>query len=403
MRLARGHKFPTCAKSGKLETCRHNRGCSGLHLATGHYPWAWGLFALLACLAAPGPVQACNVPVFRYALERWFPEPYEVLIFHHEPLAAADQVWLDSLKKYAADIDCPTNFSLRLVNLSTTKDQGLLKLFKEQRNAALPWLLVQYPEDTDSAGPVFAGRFEPDALRKLLDSPARREIAKRLLQGESAVWLLLESGDKTKDDLAADKLQTELRALERTLKLPELTDSPKDKLLLTDGPALRIGFSVLRLSRTDPAEAMFVRMLLNSEEGLAGRKEPMVFPIYGRGIALYAIVGKGLTSENCRAAATYIVGACSCEARKLNHGTDLLFTEDWEGKLRGRLTASRQVPPLTSLVKTEPPAAEFQAALDEESSSPSLVVHNIGLVLGGGLGLILAGSLVIFLLYRRIP
>ena len=30
--------------------------------------------------------EACSVPVFRYALERWQADPYEVFVFHRGPL-----------------------------------------------------------------------------------------------------------------------------------------------------------------------------------------------------------------------------------------------------------------------------------------------------------------------------
>ena len=44
-------------------------------------------------------------------------------------------------------------------------------------------------------------------LRQLLESPLRREIAKRILAGESAVWVLIESGDAAKDEAALELLK----------------------------------------------------------------------------------------------------------------------------------------------------------------------------------------------------
>jgi hypothetical protein len=72
-------------------------------------------------------------------------------------------------------------------------------------------------------------------------------------------------------------------------------------------------------------------MLLNSEDGLNEfESEPIVFPIYGRGIALVAIVGEGINEWNIREAAEFITGPCSCQAKLSNPGVDLLISMDWD-------------------------------------------------------------------------
>lgn len=113
------------------------------------------------------------------------------------------------------------------------------------------------------------------------------------------------------------------------MKLPELTNSPKDKLLREEPPLLLI-FSILGVSRHDSREAFFTQMLLHTEPDLAKRNEPTVFPVFGRGIALYALVGKGINDDTVTEAANLLVGACRCEIKKLNPGTDLLMSAEWE-------------------------------------------------------------------------
>ena len=44
----------------------------------------------------------------------------------------------------------------------------------------------------------------------MLDSPLRRELARRIWQGESAVWVLLQSGDRVKDKKTAAILEAAL-------------------------------------------------------------------------------------------------------------------------------------------------------------------------------------------------
>ncbi len=77
-------------------------------------------------------------------------------------------------------------------------------------------------------------------LEQLQDSPRRRELIKRLVQGQTAVWLLIESGNAEQDKAAEELLTRELKRLEADLKLPELTDAPEDQLL--GGPPLANSF-----------------------------------------------------------------------------------------------------------------------------------------------------------------
>ncbi len=289
--------------------------------------WLATVVALVAFLPT---AQACNIPVFRYALDRWRPDRYEFIVFHRGALSELDQKLFNRFQQYADRPDCPANFNLTRVDLSKNRDPSLEKLYQSSGRPPLPCLVVRYPDMADIDASVWTGPFQEKALAALLDSPARREIARRIWRGESAVWVLLDSGDPAKDQPAEEVVRTTLARLEKTLKLPELTDAPKDKLLNPDGPKVRLSFSVLRLSRTEPAEAMLVRMLAHTEEGLAQRQEPMVFPIFGRGIVLHALVGKGITAKNLGESAGFLVGACSCEVKRLNPGVDLLMTADWE-------------------------------------------------------------------------
>src|SRR5271157_1533826 len=113
-------------------------------------------------------------------------------------------------------------------------------VWNAQAQPALPWLVVRYPAQTGIEPEAWSGPLDAEVARTLADSPARREMARRLLQGDSAVWLLLESGNQEQDNALARKVETESRKLERTLKLPE--PSPSDPPMIADLP-LRIAFS----------------------------------------------------------------------------------------------------------------------------------------------------------------
>jgi hypothetical protein len=372
--------------------------------------------ALFAGLSWSPPAQACNVPVFRYALERWAPDAYEIVVFHDGTLGPEEKRLLDSLQDYVDKREaCPSNITLAVVDTRRKMDEELARVLHAQAGASLPWMVVRYPRIANIKANVYAGPWNGARLKKLLDSPMRRILAERLLRSQTAVWIMIESGNKQKDDETAQWLQDHLAKLEKTLKLPELTSAPKDKLRID--VALKIEFSLLRLSRHDNEETELVRMLLGMEDDLEDRKEPIVYPVFGRGLALWAIVGKGITQDNIDRAAKFLVGPCSCEIKAQNPGVDLLLTADWEERLRGRVTTTPEPPPLASLFpesarvseKGAWPGLRYSEAPDVSKPSgaagaseylspghPSVLWRNVLLALGGGLILLIVASMRVY-------
>jgi hypothetical protein len=279
------------------------------------------LLALLPAAALAQPAPACSIPVFRYALERWEPAPCEAFVFHRGPLDPESDRLVRSLQGPAR----PVNLSLTTTDLS-----GLPLGRLRPAEGGPPWLVVR----TAQAGPndphAWQGPLTADNVRLLLDSPARRRLVERLAAGDAVVFVLLESGDEKEDRRAADLLGRELPRLEKEIELP----GPKE-----DGPQLRtslplrVRFPVLRLSRRDPEEAGFVRLLLGSEDGLFGLKGPIVFPVFGRGRVLCALAGDDLSGEQLTRVARFLCGACSCQVKELNPGSDLLLAADWDALL----------------------------------------------------------------------
>jgi hypothetical protein len=278
-----------------------------------------------ACVLAASTALACNVPVFRYALEHWRPDAYRGVLFHRGPLSTADQ---DQLTKLKSDRpEPPINVAIRTVDLDASPAAADVALAESFKNEKLPRLVVQYPARLQIDEPLWSGAFTEADLKPLLDSPARQQLIKRLIAGETAVWLLVESGDAVQDDAAALTLEAELQNLKQNLKLPVQTDAPEDAI--QDGPDLRVAFSVLRVRRDDPAEKPLVAMLLNSEPDLAALNEPLVYPVFGRCRSLLPLVGLGISTENIRISARFLAGACSCQVKEQNPGFDLLLTADW--------------------------------------------------------------------------
>jgi hypothetical protein len=292
------------------------------------------LTLLLVC-AGPTPASACNIPVFRYALERWRSERdedrYQAIVFHRGPLTAVERRAVDALRKVSEGKGALANFVTQTADLSGEVPEPLQQLWKEQSGALLPWVVVRYPDGDEGRKPVWAGPLHAEAVRTLADSPARREIARRLMRGDSIVWVLLASGDRRRDEAAAGVLDAELRKLEKSIRLPDPTTDDSVKLL--SNLPLALAFSTVRVLRDDPGEKLFVEMLLHTENDLPQSREPMVFPVFGRGRVLDALIGPGINAETVADAAHFLCGACSCLVKRLNPGVDLLLAADWDSLL----------------------------------------------------------------------
>ena len=178
-----------------------------------------------------------------------------------------------------------------------------------------------------------------------------------MLKGESAVWVLLESGQVAKDQLAYNRLTERLEHLSESLELPALDPvDVEDGLISIDEEELNIAFSTLRISRNDPNESFFIQMLLGTESDLTTFNEPMAFPIFGRGRALYALIGEGIAADVIDEACVFLTGACSCEVKEQNPGVDLLMSVDWDHLVTRQFEIDRELPPLTGFVTLEEPA-----------------------------------------------
>lgn len=299
------------------------------------------LLALLATSAS-----ACSVPVFRYALEHWPADPFQITVFHRGPLTEVQKKMLPA--------DDRANAKVRTVDLATETADDTLELWKQQKTNTLPWLLVRFPQVTGITAPVIAGPLDQLASQ-LFDSPARKEVIDRLGAGESAVWVFLESGDKAKDDAAIALIEKRLEYLMGVMTLPKLDEQDiVNGLVSVAEEDLRLEFSLLRLSRDDPAEQSFVQMLLASERDLAALKEPMVFPIFGRGRALYALVGVGIRQETIEEAASFLIGKCSCQIKERNPGVDLLLSADWQTLIKTPPDLARKLPALAEVNPAAP-------------------------------------------------
>lgn len=326
------------------------------------------LFCAIALIAVR-PAWSCSVPVFRYALEHWAADPFQVTVFHRGVLTEEQKAWVAALQSEAAD--GKANAVLRIINLdqATAAPPDVLALWQRQHTQTLPWLIVRFPSSSGISANAFSGPLRQESVTNLLDSPARREIRERLTDGQSAVWAFLDSGDKAKDDAVAALVEARLNYLTGVLALPKLDEQDiANGLVSIAEDELRLEFSLLRVSRHDPAEHAFVQMLVHTEPDLASVTEPMVFPVFGRGRALYALVGAGIRHETVDQAATFLIGKCSCQVKEQNPGVDLLLAANWEQVVKASPLLDRDLPTLAEISRAAPVMVTIEASQAAQTS-----------------------------------
>ncbi len=344
----------------------------------------------LACWAASAS-QACNVPVFRYALERWPPDPYHLAVFCSAEQVKEIQPALDALKHLPVRLYAET-VDLDAVDADDWRLEGISVDRKK-----LPWAVLRFPPRPGVAmQAVWSGAWTPESPEKLLDSPVRKELVRRILLGQSAVWVLVESGDAEKDQAAKDCLERELVAVKEKLHIPGTdqldylptdSDIPDPNMPMHVDPSeaipLQIEFSLLSLSRNNPDEQTLLAILLNLEPDLHEYAEqPIAFPIFGQARALWALVGAGINAENILDSCAFLTGACSCQVKSMNPGTDILMAFDWPGALEGRVPPPPEITPdmLTAVAPrldeetpahSAPPATKASTASASSDTTPA--------------------------------
>jgi hypothetical protein len=335
----------------------------------------WILAGVCLVLAA-APADACQTPVFRYALERWRSDPYHVLIVHRGAMTDDQRGLIARLDKAVEDPARLVNLVIDVVDLDDNPSAPAAKLAQTYSDKPLPTMIVRYPLSARVPFDVaWAQPFTDANVTALIDSPARREIAKHILGGDSAVWLLVECGDKDKDAAAAAVLETELKKMQEQIQLPPVDPNTFNEDFRDNVKVkLRVGFSVIRLKKDDPAESFLISALLGSEKDLTGliKTDPMAFPVFGRGRVLWALVGKGINGDNVFDSCSFLSGACSCQVKEQNPGVDLVMAVPWEDSIVGRAVVDKPLPELTGLSALEPAAKpEGADATDAPSQSPA--------------------------------
>ena len=309
--------------------------------------------AIYCLVASAGSALACKVPVFRYALEHWQPDPYLGVVLHRGPLSEEDEALVAKLERRTED---PSNYiNLVVKRVDVEKEESaeipiLKSLGEDIRKIKSPEIVLFYPQHSQSGPLAWRGAITAKNINAIVDSPARQQITKWIIDGESAVWVLVGVGDKKKDKAAEEKLRKELARLEKEIKLTDLEIIEAEEEFGKDTKVeLRLGFKLLVVDRDDPKEKILAATLLRSESDLLELNEPIAIPVFGRGRSHLALAGKGINAEMIEESCRFLAGDCSCEVKSQNPGVDLLFAVNWDDLVVGSAGSGEELPPLAGV------------------------------------------------------
>ena len=276
-------------------------------------------------LLAAAQVAACSVPVFRYGLERWPADPHQVTVLHRGALPAHQQALFADVGKRqgvnievaAFDVDAPGQQEAR----ASASAAGI--------DLSTPRLVLSHATGPAGGAPYSVQELSAETIGRSLDSPIRRALVQRIVAGDSAVWVLVVGGDAAADAALRTLVQAKVAELSKLIELPA-HDGQSDSNLSSPLP-LRIGFGVVEVRRDDPAEQVFLDMLLTGTP-LRTATAPALAAVFARGRMLGPF-GSGVQEIDgplIDEVAMFLCGACSCQVKALNPGSDLLLTADWD-------------------------------------------------------------------------
>lgn len=289
---------------------------------------------------------ACNVPVFRYALERWPVSPYRAVILKNSELTKEEKAAYAQLKKASDGEKGMLNLVLWIPKEKDMEKSGLAKIFPGKLPADAT-IHLMYPLATGVDKPFWSGKLTKENVAKIRQSSFRNKLIKKILDGASGVFVLMESGDKKRDDKINKELNGYIEKMLKNIELPPGVVSADGSVTGGQAPdfdpinqlrskiPLKLAFETLRYDRKsdEVMTALLMGVGPDHEEPVEGK--PMVFAVYGRGRVLAPMVDDEINFDNVSSIAFFFSGDCSCQMKALNPGTDLLLDHDWDSSVFG--------------------------------------------------------------------
>ena len=335
------------------------------------------IILFIALFLTFGAAVACDVPVFRFALERWEPDAYKVVITGKYSEQAKDE-----LRQLIEFINVEVDF------LGGEKPR--VDLFSPG----------EYPQR------IFSNDAPQQAVAKIADSKIRKAIVDKILSGVSGVFIILNSGDEARDHQALIEVNQAIQDAEQQLKILSgvvSADSEEKDLRDPDNNLrskldLKIDFDVIVMDRSD--DVVLTQMLLAVEDDLSDIESVMVFPLFGRGRVLPPFIGNGISRDNLMTPLREITAACSCTIKNQNPGSDIILKADWDARLKGNeVIIEKTLPELTGAgdfhQSKSTPQQTPQVIAEKRSSRPDRPHVSLRWVIAGITGFIILGTFII--------
>lgn len=293
----------------------------------------------------------CNIPVFRYALERWPSDDYQLVVYHKGHLPekaetdlrkiessvaaskaqnAAGESKLCNLAVVRIDVNGSANVS------TEARIQELLKQWKSERSQQSlekPFVELRTAPISGRSLVVWSGDLSAWDSGVMLASPVRSQLCQNLMRGDAVVWLMIRSKDEVKNAAARKVLVEKNKELSQQIELPDGVGLPGSELF-SEVPLL-LDFTIAEVARDDAKEHFLLSLFQRFDADAFESDEPLFIPVFGRGRALEVIPASRLDAGMIGDLTAFLCGACSCQVKERNPGFDLLITMPWQEKLFG--------------------------------------------------------------------
>ena len=310
------------------------------------------VLSLVAFFASAQTLLACSIPVFRFALERWSPDLFEVSVFYRGTLNDADAKRLNQLEDWAVYNGGKVNLEVVRCDLDDRVPDDLLALWQSLKDAPLPTVVVRTPRKVTGQSIVWQGGLSDPFLGVLATSPARREVAQRLLHGDAVVWLLVRGTDQQQAARAKAVMDAALENLADQIELPPGVGQPGSELRARI--PLHLKFSVVEVSADSRSEQALIKLLHGGFAKTPFASDSYLAPVFGRGRVLKVLSAREVDSDSISDLTRYLCGACSCQVKQQNPGFDLLCEMNWEERLFGEASVTSPDEASDSATDSEP-------------------------------------------------
>ncbi len=269
-------------------------------------------------------VTACDTPVYRYALERWHPGDFDLVLFHQGPLKPADGPLIQQLAGASQAGGGGANFKLEQVDVATSPPGAMGTVWARQHAVRMPWLVLRYPRSKADEPDAWCGPLNSQTVQFFQSNPTTAQVAAEIGRGDRIPMLVFLSGHEARDEPFRRSLALELKKLEQKVWVAESSQNT------SQSNAVTVAFPLSIISRQNAEGRFLAQIVFNSDPELAQSREPILVPVFGRGRALCALPASRVDEAALHKIRDFLLGTCSCEVKDQNPGLDLMIHADWQ-------------------------------------------------------------------------